>query len=223
VTDANAGGDVELMIRLRDGDQEAFDELYRMYERPLVNFFYRLCWDRDAAEDLMQETFLRLWRSAPRYTPSGKFSTFLFQIAKNHFLTQKDRLTRERTKLSIDSSREEEDGTSGGIELASSTQAPDAGLRDRELQSRIRKAIGLLGEKHRMVFVLAQYHGMKYQEISEVLDIPVGTVKSRMSYAERALRESLADYLGGDAIALKGSKTEGGRDRNDSSGEDADS
>lgn len=221
MTDSNAGSDVELMIRLRDGDQEAFDELYRMYERPLLNFFYRLCWDRDAAEDLMQETFLRLWRSAPRYTPSGKFSTFLFQIAKNHFLNQKDRLTRERTKLSLDSSREEEDGASGGIDFPAATAEPDAGIRDRELQDRIRKAIAGLGEKHRMVFVLAQYHGMKYQEISEVLDIPVGTVKSRMSYAERALRESLADYLGGDDIATKGSKTSGAKSQNDASDDES--
>jgi RNA polymerase sigma-70 factor (ECF subfamily) len=183
------------MLRVRDGDLAAFEELYARFSRPLLNFFLRLVHERGFAEDLMQETFLRVWKGRRRYRPTGKFTTYLFQIAKNHWLNERDKKRRRIAPISLEAGGDEE---SSGLReaVASSEKGPMAESLDRELGAEIGKAVEGLSEKLRLVFVLGQLKGMRYADIAEILGIPVGTVKSRMSNAEKAIRGRLSSYLG---------------------------
>ncbi len=186
--------DRELMVRVRGGDLAAFEALYARYRRPLLHFFHRLCWDRSFAEDLVQDTFFRLWKGRRRYRPTGKFTTYLFQIAKNHWLNEREKKARRISPLSLEASGR---GESNG--LRDTVRAPGRGpvgrALDRELGEKIAAATEALSEKLRLVFVLGQIDGMRYADIAEILEIPVGTVKSRMAHAEKALRGLLAPYL----------------------------
>ena len=183
--------DIELMLRMQIGDLEAFEQLFKKFEKPIYNFFVRLGSDRTHAEDLLQDTFLRLWKSSASYFPQGKFSTYLFQIAKNVFFSYIDKKKRQR-ELSLDYG-DSEAGAEFLFEAEESS--PTASMEQEELAKIILNAIEKLDEKHRMVFVLAHYQDLKYAEIAEVLDIPLGTVKTRMMHAERKLREILRPFF----------------------------
>lgn len=191
----HAETDKELMLRVRAGDISAFEDLYARYSRPLMNFFHRMVWDREFAEDLMQETFLRLWKGRVNYRPSGKFTTYLFQIGKNHYLNEKDKRDRRIKPVSLEAGGDEE---SSGLREAVPTaeRGPMGETLSKELGELIMRAVESLSEKLRLVFVLGQVQGMKYADIADVLEIPVGTVKSRMSNAEKAIRGRLSGYLG---------------------------
>jgi len=181
---------VELMLRVGRGDLEAFEALHRRFGRPVLNFFFRLTWDRQLSEDMTQEVFVKLWRAAPRYRPTAKFTTFLFQIAKNHWLNELD---RRRRRPSVQSLEAAPDGVpSPRDNVPWSGKDPSADAQDSELRERLRLAVENLSERLRDVYVLAEIRGLKYREISEELGIPVGTVKSRMHHAEKALRAFLA-------------------------------
>jgi RNA polymerase sigma-70 factor (ECF subfamily) len=170
-----ADRETELMLRVKAGDRAAFEELYALYRKPLANFLYRLCWNRTLAEDLLQETFLRLWRAAPGYEPAARVSTYVFKIAHNLHLNE---AARRREKLLEDADPELRDD-------------PSADLHRREVQKAVRKAIESLPEGERECLLLSEDQGFKYAEIAEILDIPVGTVKSRMFSAVARLREAL--------------------------------
>jgi RNA polymerase sigma-70 factor (ECF subfamily) len=186
--------DIKLMLRVKDGDLAAFEALYARYSRPLTNFFYRLVWDRGFAEDLMQETFLRLWRGRNGYQPSGKFTTWMFQIAKNHWLNERDKRRRRVSPVSMDAGG---DAESNGLKesLPARENGPMTENLNRELGEKIAVAVEGLSEKLRLVFVLGQVEGIRYADIGEILGIPVGTVKSRMANAEKAIRGRLSSYL----------------------------
>ena len=186
--------DIQLMLRVQDGDLAAFEALYARYSRPLTNFFYRLVWDRGFSEDLMQETFLRLWRGRKGYRPSGKFTTYMFQIGKNHWLNERDKKNRRISPVSMHAGGDEE---SNGLKesLPARGNGPMTENLNRELGEKIAVAVEGLSEKLRLVFVLGQIQGMKYADIGEILGIPVGTVKSRMANADKAIRGRLSSYL----------------------------
>ena len=189
---ADARRDIELMLRVKQGDMDAFERIYEAYKRPIGGFFYHLVWEQSLAEDFLQEVFLRLWRCAPDYQPTGKFSTFIFQIAKNFWLNE--RLKRMRgPKLSLDAPVRGKDDEYR-MEVAGNTATPSTLLANAEMKARVQEAVERLPEKQRITFVLSEFQGMKYEDISEVLEVPVGTVKSRMVSAERFLREKLRKY-----------------------------
>jgi RNA polymerase sigma-70 factor (ECF subfamily) len=172
-----ADRETELMLRAKSGDRAAFEELYRLYQRPLVNYLYRLCWNRALAEDLLQEAFLRLWRAVPGYEPTAKVSTYIFRIAHNLFINE--------------AARRRETALEGADQELRNEPASD--LARREVQSVVKRAIEALPEGEREVLLLSEYQGFKYAEIAEVLGIPVGTVKSRMFSAVQRLKEALKD------------------------------
>lgn len=184
--------DAELMALVRDGDYSAFDELYNRYRRAIRNFLFSMTWDQDAVEDALQEVFLRLYQARFSYEPTGKFSTYLFQIAKNYYLTQ--RRTRKRRPDEVSLAHETRSGMKPfeGIR-ASEKVEPEAHLIEEYRRWRVRRAIELLPEKQRMVFVMSHFEGMKYEEIAEVLEVPIGTVKSRMFTAVNTLRSMLQE------------------------------
>jgi RNA polymerase sigma-70 factor (ECF subfamily) len=178
--------DQELMARVQRGDLKAFEALHARYARALLNFFFQMCFDRTASEDYVQETFLRVWRARERWRPVGRFSTWLFQIAKNYWLNE-----REKQKLRPFHAASEEPGEPVARGAESS---PSRAASGNEIAAAIRDAVSALSEKLRLVFVMARYQGLAYAEIAEILEIPEGTVKSRMSLAERTLRDALRDH-----------------------------
>ena len=170
-----ADHETELMLRVKGGDRTAFEELFHLYQKPLANHLFRLSSNRALSEDLIQEVFLRIWKAAPRYEPTAKVSTYIFRIAHNLFLNEVAQ-RRERTIKTLE---------------AEVHSDPGSDMNRREIQSAVLKAIADLPEGERECLLLSEYNGFKYAEISEILGIPVGTVKSRMFSATQRLKESL--------------------------------
>ena len=164
-----------LMIRAREGDRKAFEELFKLYERPILNYVYRLSRNRALAEDLLQEAFLRLWKALPGYQPTAKVSTYVFRIAHNLYLND---AAKRREKAIEDADSE-------------SRMDPSDDMARRELQAAVQAAVEALPEGERDCLILSELKGFKYADIAEVLGIPVGTVKSRMFSAFGRLKESL--------------------------------
>ncbi len=167
--------EIQLMLRIREGDSRAFEELYRLYNKPLANFFHRLCWNPARVDDLLQEVFLRIWKAAPRYEPTAKFSTWIFRIAHNLWIND----SRKRRETSLGNLEREEENP------------PGRSMERSETRRKVQAALEALPEGERECLVLSHYNGLKYAEIAEVMEIPVGTVKSRIFSAVRRLRETL--------------------------------
>jgi RNA polymerase sigma-70 factor (ECF subfamily) len=182
--------DVAVMERIKAGDQEAVIELVGKYQSELIGFFFHLSWDQLVAEELAQDVFVNVFRSRERYVATARVRTFLYRIAHNLWI---DHLRRQRRHLSLDVGFDE-DGPRFGDTLAA-PPVDDRDGRDQHIRDRVQQALDLLPAGQREVFVLANNHGMKYQEIAGVLNIPEGTVKSRMHHAVRILRDELADLV----------------------------
>jgi len=184
--------DTELMGRVRDGDFAAFDELYNRYRGPIYRFLRSLTWDEDKAEDYLQDVFLRLYRARDRYRPDGKFSTYIFQIAKNHYLTQRRKEKRRTGGVSL--ALEDRNGFRAFESIRANQKVePEVHLIEEYRRWKIRRAIQSLPEDQMLVFVMSHFEDMRYAEIAEVLQAPVGTVKSRMFAAVRTLRSLLKE------------------------------
>lgn len=189
--------DEELMLRYRDGEATAFDTLYRRYERPLYDFIYRMAPNTADTESLFQETFLRLVGAKERYRAAAKFKTWLFQIAVN-LCRDRARRMKHRTHLSLnDPVASPGDGRGEVQDLVPDPAAPigasvEAGLLERA----VKEAVGTLPEDERAVVVLKEYQELTYPEIAEILERPVGTLKSVHHRACERLRGTLAPYLG---------------------------
>ncbi len=178
---------IELMLRVKRGDEEAFELLCEQFRRQLTGFFYSLCWNYHASEDCAQEVLLKVWLARDRYEAAAKFSTYLFRIARNHwFATLRTRKCRPEPLYLEETWQAEASEDDLGRLLIS-----------RYVDRRIRQAVSELPDRYRLVFVLSHFQDMKYAEIAEVLEIPVGTVKSRMSTAVRMLREELREEMAG--------------------------
>ena len=186
--------DVRIMERIRDDDREAVVELVRRSQNELVGFFYHQGWDQLLAEELAQDVFVNVYRSRQRWQATAKVRTWIYRIAHNLWI---DHCRRQRhAPVSLDADR----GRDGALRLVDVLPAaPAAELaedgRDAQLRARIQQAVATLPDGQRDVFILANNQGMRYQEISAVLGIPEGTVKSRMHSAIRALRDELADLI----------------------------
>lgn len=184
--------DAELMMLVKEGDYAAFDELYERYRTPVQRFLFSLTWDQDKAEDYLQEVFLRLYRARDRYEPSGKFSTYIFQIAKNYYLAQARKAGSRCKELSL--SQEDRNGFRPFENLRVNARIePEVHLLEEYRRLGIRRAISSLPEHQKLVFVMSHFEDMKYAEIAEVLGIAVGTVKSRMFAAVNTLRTLLKE------------------------------
>ena len=184
--------DVELMLAFAEGDEEAFDELVGRHQVALVNFFHKMLWNHHAAEDLAQEVLVKLYTCRERYEPRAKFTTFLYRIARNCAVDFLRKTRRERGVLSLDAHSDD---------AIAHEQAGPAETADRNEQTAaVRAAIEALPEDHRLVLVLSEVQGLKYAQISEVLGVPVGTVKSRMHNAIKKLRDRLVRQGQGSGI-----------------------
>jgi RNA polymerase sigma-70 factor (ECF subfamily) len=183
--------EVDYLARYRDGDAQAFRQLVDAYRDRMLQFFFRLCWDRDRAEDLAQDLFLKLVLASKRYRPEGRMATYVYRVATNlwidHYRQQKPR----PRLLSYDQVLLPGDDAPTTVEPAGPATSPIQELADGEEKAALRRALERLTEPHRIVFELAVYQERPYGEISDLLQIPVGTVKSRMHNAIAALKQLL--------------------------------
>ncbi len=188
------------LMALREGDPEPFENFVRTHTRRLFHFFLRLGAGSHRAEDLTQETFLKLHEKADRYTPQERFGAFCHRVARNVWIDDCRRRGVRPRGLSIDGEGRPEGSRPGGRSLGvleESGHGPKpftdplerASLREEDV--RLRAAIAQLGEVHRNVFEMAVIDELAYPEIASLLEIPVGTVKSRMFHAVRKLRAAL--------------------------------
>ena len=168
----------------------AFSCLFGRHRERVEAFLFRLFWDREKAEDGTQEVFLRLWMSRGRYEPRARFTTFLFQVAHNHWLDQLRKSGARPVEVDLTGEMESR-GPASALRAPAATE-PHHQLFVRYRQWQIRQAIARLPEAHRAVFVLVHLEGYQLAEAAEILEIPVGTVKSRMHAAVRLLRSWLA-------------------------------
>jgi RNA polymerase sigma-70 factor (ECF subfamily) len=189
--------DEELMLRYRDGDAAAFETLYRRYEKPLFDFIYRLVLNSTDTESLFQETFFRVVRAKDRYRATAQFKTWLFQISVN-LCRDRSRRMKHRDHLSLSSPLgPQESGRSELQDLVSDpSPAVDRSVEAGELEAAVKEAVGSLPEDERLIVVLKEYQGLKYSEIAEITNRPVGTLKSINHRAHERLRSTLAPYLG---------------------------
>ena len=189
--------DEDLMFSVKEGDSAAFETLTKCHYTNTLNFIYRFVNNRMLAEDLCQETFLRLWRSAPTYQPLAKFTTFLYHIAKNVCLKQiaKDQRTPYTSSLEGPVFNENSEDYTLSEEIADNRYLPEETTIAKEADEAIQSAIGDLSEEHRLVFVLTELQGLSYQEVAEIARCPVGTVASRKNAAVRQLQRRLHKHL----------------------------
>jgi len=186
--------DHELAALAAKGREGAFRELLARYERPVFSLVYRMVRDRTVAEDLAQEAFIRAFNAIGSYDPRYKFSSWIFKIANNHTI---DHLRKRRLDtISIHGSPHagtEEEEARTRLVVESHGESPEAYAESRELGGRIEAAIGRLRPEYRTVILLRHVEGYSYDEIAEIMDIPLGTVKTYLHRARAELREHLAD------------------------------
>ncbi len=179
------------MLRVASGDDEAFAELVGRVLPRLLGYFRRLGADGATAEDCAQEVLRKVYRARENYTPRARFVTYLFHIARNHWI---DRYRHRRAgppTVSAEALRGTDPDGGPAVEFPAPAREPAEAMAGGELLRALERAVGGLGEEQREVFVLARVESLRYAEISEILGIPVGTVKSRMHGAWRQIRESL--------------------------------
>ena len=185
---STAGGlsDGEILSEVAGGDVEAYGKLVHRYRGRLYNFVFRFVGDLETAEDIVQETFLRAFRKRTEYKAIANFSTWLFTIAGN--LAKSELRRRKRWRLfSVD--RDEESDT--GLDLPDESFRPDTVTESSITDVQIQRAIDTLSDNYRQVVLLRDVDGLSYQEVSEIVNCPVGTVKSRVSRARMKLQQKL--------------------------------
>ncbi len=180
--------DVDLMLRVKNGDHEAFRELIERHQRAVINMIHRAIGDAWEAEDLAQRVFIQVYRSAPRYKPTAKFTTWLFTITHNTILNEHRRRHRRATE-SLEALADPEDT---GAQFADARAVdPSREVVERELQERIQAAIQQLPEAQRAAVILCRFEGLAYEEIAAVLGCSVASVKSLLHRARQTLKEQL--------------------------------
>lgn len=188
--------DHELMAATRAGDEVAFYELVQRYRGPIISYICRLLNDYDMAVDLAQETFVRVYTNAHRYRADHSFSTYVYRIATNLAISELRR--RQRWKMvSLVSFFAPSDGADSGadLELPDQRPLPDCQVLEDERRRVIRRAVAALPQRYRSALVLRDIEGLEYEQIAEILRLPLGTVKSRINRARNLLREKLRAHL----------------------------
>jgi RNA polymerase sigma-70 factor, ECF subfamily len=187
--------DHQLLAATLTGAEDAFLEITRRYRNQITNYVYRMLDDYDRAVDLAQETFVRVWVNAGRYQATYSFSTYIYKIAHNLAISELRQRKRRRT-IQLPTFFSDKDNEEMEVEIEDRKQRPadDVMIGDERRQA-VSRAIASLPEKYRAALVLCEFEEKSYDEISEVLGLPVGTVKSRINRARNLLKEKLRDYL----------------------------
>lgn len=186
--------DHQLIEATKGGDEAAFGEIMSRYRGPITNYLYRFLNDYEEAVDLAQETFVRVYFAIDRYHTGFAFSTYIYRIATNLAISEIRRRKRRRL-LSLTGLFQNEDGQDTEFQPADERPRPDAELADSERSRVIGKAIAALPEKYRVPVVLRDIDGRTYEEIAEIMQLGLGTTKSRISRGRALLKEKLDHYL----------------------------
>jgi RNA polymerase sigma-70 factor, ECF subfamily len=186
--------DADVMLRVKVGDEPAFEYLVQKYRRAMVSFMYRMTHNSAAAEDLAQEVFLRVYRSRTSYEASAKFTTWLYRIATNLAVNhaRDTRHERPENQVSLDEP-DEETGTT--MDVADSSLTVEQAMLRRERMSAIRAKVQNLPERQRMAVIMHKYQQMDYKQIAEVLKLSESATKSLLFRAYETLREQLKEFL----------------------------
>ncbi|MCI0746453.1 MAG: sigma-70 family RNA polymerase sigma factor [Verrucomicrobia subdivision 3 bacterium] len=186
--------DAALMLRVREGDREAFALLVERYQQPVMNFVYRTLPDRTEAEDLAQHVFLQVYKSAHRYHPTAKFSTWLFTIARNLCLNEIRRRSRHPAE-SLHGGRDEDPDVPAREIQDTGVSGPTDALLERELEQKVDQAVSALPEKQRTALLLCRQEDLSYDDIAKVLGCSLAATKSLIHRARETLKEQLKPYL----------------------------
>ena len=186
--------DAEMMLRVKAGDDSAFDYLLQKYRRPMISFMYRMAHNSAAAEDLAQEVFLRVYRSRGNYEPSAKFSTWLYRIATNLGVNYARDTRHERPEniMNLDEADEE---TGQTPDLADKAPTVEEEIVRRERLAAIREKVEALPERQKMAVLMHKYQQMDYKQIAEVLKLSESATKSLLFRAYETLRTQLREFV----------------------------
>ncbi len=195
--------DVQLMLDVKAGDEQSFALLLHRYRTPLVNFLYRMVRNREQAEDLAQEVFIRVYRARADYVPSAKFTTWLFRIATNLALNSVRDTRHQRMEVSLDApvTVDSEEGDERPLDVAEKNPNIEEHLVQEAQRDMIRHAIDKLPEKQRAAVLLHKYQDLDYGEISKILSCSESALKSLLFRAYETLRVELAPLV---ALRAKG-------------------
>ncbi|UCF39236.1 MAG: sigma-70 family RNA polymerase sigma factor [Acidobacteriota bacterium] len=188
--------DKELILKAQKGDMQAFEDLVYRYDRTVLGIAIKFTGDTDKAQDIYQETFIRVFKAISHFRMESQFSTWLYRIATNVCLTYRSQ-DRSVNHLSIDD--EGEDGAkTAGMLAASLTSNPNSEdwVAGREIVEHVERALRRLSPQQRMVFVLRHYEGHRLKEIAQALECAEGTVKKHLFEATVRMRESLSRFYG---------------------------
>ena len=180
--------DVDLMLRVKAGDAEAFNQLMDKYQRTVVNLVFRFTGDAENAEDLAQEVFLRVYRAAPRYEPRAKFFTYLYQITLNLCRNERERSTRRKAS-SLDQGEK-------AWEIADPEVGAETLVQREEMAAQVQAAIQDLPSEQRQLLILQRFQELGYEELAEVTAQTVSAVKAKLHRARLALKKKLEPLLG---------------------------
>jgi len=186
--------DAEVMLRVKTGDQPAFEYLVQKYRRPLVSFMYRMARNAAVAEDLAQEVFLRVYRSRESYEASAKFTTWLYRIATNLAVNHARDTRQDRPEVTV-SLDEPDEETGSTLDVADGTMSAEEALVRRERLAAIRKKVEGLPERQRLAVIMHKYQQMDYKQISDVLKLSESATKSLLFRAYETLREQLKEFV----------------------------
>ncbi|MEE9391069.1 MAG: sigma-70 family RNA polymerase sigma factor [Planctomycetota bacterium] len=184
--------DEVLMVRVAEGDVEAYEALYHRYRNRILTFVFRYVGDRDIAEDLAQEVFLKLYRSPRSFDPRNRFMTWLFTVARNLAI---DHLRKKKPATAL--TQEGEDGEFSLEPPEPLNQGPVDKTLLKEMEENLQSILMTLSDKLREVFVLCAMQGLAYEEVAQIVGCPAKTVSSRLARARRRFVEELDPYLSG--------------------------
>jgi RNA polymerase sigma-70 factor (ECF subfamily) len=186
--------DADIMLRVKAGDQAAFEYLVQKYRRPMVSFMYRMARNSAAAEDLAQEVFLRVYRSRETYEASAKFTTWLYRIATNLAVNHARDSRHERPEVQV-SLDEPDDDTGTTLELPDGSLNAEQQMVRRERMLAIRRKVEALPEQQRLAVIMHKYQQMDYRQIADVLKKSESATKSLLFRAYETLRDQLKEFI----------------------------
>ena len=192
--DTSPDPDAALMIRVKQGDASAFEELVEKYKQPVMNFVYKTLPDATEAEDLAQHVFLQVYRSAHRYEATARFKTWLFTIARNLCLNELRRRRRHPAD-SLDETYADSDDQPVRHAVDDKTFTPPDSLIHAELEDKIDSALSELPEKQRTAILLCRGDELSYEDIARVLECSVSATKSLIHRGRETLKQKLKPYL----------------------------
>ena len=179
-------GDAECVRRVQQGDTDSFEVLVRRHEKAIFNLIYRLLGNYDEAAEVAQEVFLSAFKSIHQFRGEANFSTWLYRIGLNHASTR---------RKSLQSSQQRHIPLDGTEVIADGAVDPAKNVEHKEIQQRVQQALNSLDPEDARIVLLRDLQDIPYEDLAEMLDIPVGTVKSRLHRARQALKTSLAPYF----------------------------